>query len=316
MHKPQFRQIQRLKRIHIDNKGLKILALLLAIILFIVSRQPISDVRLTGIPIEFRGLGNGMEVLVDAQQMVNVRLRGPQDIVRSLTPNQIAVIANLSGKEPGERNIQFRPDDVSRPDGIHVLQIEPASIKFRIEQTVRRLVEVKPDFYGQLPAGFEVYNWSISPRQVEIEGPQSQVRQIQSLKTETINLADKKSDFRATVDVEALQHNIRVKTPGPISVGIEVGEVRIRRTLPDVPVQWQDIQPGYRVLTRTVAVKLYGPESAVQSISPDQISAVINTGKLTERSVSIKPELSLQGIAGNRIRIESFTPAEIKLRKN
>ncbi len=316
MLKSKFRIIQRLRRIHIENKGLKVLALLLAFILYFVSRQPISDVRLTGIPIEFRGLNQGMEVMVDTQQTVNVRLRGPRDIVRGLTPNQIAVIADLSDKEPGERNIQFRPDDVSRPNDIEVLQIDPASITFRIDKKIRRLVEVRPNFSDQLPEGFEVYSSSITPSQVEVEGPQSQVKSITSLKTETINLSDKKSDFKSYVDVEALQHAIRVKTPGPISVRIEIGEIRTRRTLRGVPVHWEDAQPGYRLLTQTLNVELYGPTSSLETIEQKQITAVIRTGKLTEKTASVKPEISLPDNVDKHVRIESHAPSEIKLKKH
>src|SRR4029450_2992989 len=75
-----------------ENLGLKLLALGLATLLFAVSRQPLSDVRLERVPLEFRGIAPGLEITGEVGHTVNVRLRGPRDVVRGLMPNQIAVI--------------------------------------------------------------------------------------------------------------------------------------------------------------------------------------------------------------------------------
>src|ERR1044072_3823393 len=85
----------RLRHYHIENKGLKLLALLIAFLLFIASRQPMSDVRLVGVPLEFRGIKEGWEISGDVSQTVSVRLHGPQDVIRNLMPNQLAVVATL-----------------------------------------------------------------------------------------------------------------------------------------------------------------------------------------------------------------------------
>src|SRR5438552_16285383 len=106
----------RLRHYHIENKGLKLLALLIAFLLFIASRQPISDVRLVGVPLEFRGIKQGLEISGDVSQTVSVRLRGPQDVMRNIMPNQLAVVANLNNKEPGERMVQRKTADVLRRD--------------------------------------------------------------------------------------------------------------------------------------------------------------------------------------------------------
>ena len=103
----------------------------------------------------------------------SVRLRGPSDIVRGLTPNQVSVVANLNNlknREPGEHRIQLRSEDVSRPDNVQVQQIEPASIWLKLEKTVSRRVNIKPALTGQLAEGMEIYNLAVEPSKAEIEG--------------------------------------------------------------------------------------------------------------------------------------------------
>src|SRR5262249_58589500 len=50
------RFFHRLRHARVENKGLKALSLLLAVLLFIVSRQPIIELLLISLPIEYHGL--------------------------------------------------------------------------------------------------------------------------------------------------------------------------------------------------------------------------------------------------------------------
>jgi len=167
-----------LRHARIENKGLKALSLLLAVLLFIVSRQPVIDLPMAGVPIEYRGLSPGVKIVGDAEQTVSLRLSGPRDIVRSLTPNQLLVIADLSGKEPGERVVQLRVDESFLPDNVKVMQIEPSSIRIKLEPSVTKQARVEAPFTGRIAEGREIYGVELYPREVEIEGPQSIVESI------------------------------------------------------------------------------------------------------------------------------------------
>ena len=93
-----------IRHTRIENISLKLLAVGVATLLFAVSRQPTSDVGLEHVPLEFRGVAQGLEITGEVDQTVSVRLRGPRDVVRGLMPNQIAVVADISGKERATRS--------------------------------------------------------------------------------------------------------------------------------------------------------------------------------------------------------------------
>src|SRR5262245_2225519 len=143
------RLFHRLRHTRIENKGLKALSLGLAILLFFVSRQPITDMRLVGVPIAYRGLSPGVVIGGDTEKTVSVRLSGPRNIVRTLTPNQLLVIADLSNKEPGEKVVQLKVDESFLPDNVQVLQIEPASIRIKLEPMAKKLVKREDTFMGK-----------------------------------------------------------------------------------------------------------------------------------------------------------------------
>ncbi|HMV47898.1 MAG TPA: CdaR family protein [Blastocatellia bacterium] len=305
---------RRVRHIHIEHKGLKLLALALAILLFAVSRQPLSDVKLFNVPLEYRGLGSNLEISGDVEQTVSVRVRGPRDLVRSLTPAQLSVVADLANKEPGERVVQLHSSDVSLPDNnIEVVQIEPASIRLLLEPKLRKRVRVEAQFMGQLADGLEIYRISAEPAEIDIEGPQSQLNKVGRLLTETVNLSGHSEDFQALVDVETPHKSLRVLTPSPIRLTVQIGERRGFHHFSGVPVYWGDQLAGGRLLTSTVDVELFGPNSVLNALQAKDLRAEINGER--DGNDSVRPNIILPPNADKRIEIKNIIPNEVKIKK-
>jgi YbbR domain-containing protein len=311
---PAFKLLHFLRRIHIENKGLKVLALLLAILLFALSRQPVSNVRLSEVPLEVQGPSRGVEISSGIDQKVSVRLRGPQDVIHSLMPNQISVIINLNNKEPGERIVQLRPDNVSKPDNVQVVQIEPASLRFKLEPTAKKIVKVEPQFMGDLAEGMEIYRRHVEPPEIEIEGPQSYVNKVHLVLTETVNLSGRKNSFQTTVDVETPHNSLRVLTPGPIKLVIEIGELRAIRTFNKLPVYWLNQTADFRLVTKTVDVELYGPRSAIEGLQADDLRVEVESDELTAGSQSAQLQVRLPDNRGQQVKVKTI-PSEVTLKR-
>lgn len=310
---------QRLRRIHVEHKGLKLLSLAVAILLFVVSRQPVSDVKLFNVPLEYRGQSSSVEISGDVEQTVSVRVRGPRDIVRNLMPSQLSVIADLSHKEPGERVVQLHADDVTLPDNsIRVIQIEPASIRLLLEQKMKKRVPVKAQFMGQLQDGLEMYQTNILPAEVELEGPQSQLNSVNFVLTETVNLTGHDRDFQSMVDVETPHRSLRVLTPSPIKLFITVGETRQMKRLADIPIHWDGQTLGGRLLTKTIDVELYGPRSLIESLQAMDMHADLETVDWengTGDTGIARPILILPDAVAKRIEVRNVFPKEVKLKR-
>lgn len=303
----------RVRHSQIENKGLLALALVLAVGLFVISRQPISDVKLFNVPLEFRGQRADVEISGEITQTVNVRVRGPRDLVRGLTPTQLSVIADVTDKEAGERVVQLRPGDVSLPDNaIQVIQVEPASLRLVLEPKVSKQVTVEAQYTGQLAEGVEFYFARLEPSTVVIEGAQSHLAKVSRVMTETVNLNGRNSSFNVVVDVETPHPSLRVLTPDPVRLSVEIGERRNFRRFANVAVQWLNPSPGLRLLTKTVTVELFGPKSAVDSIQEKELRAEITTGSDT---TAVQPKIVLPTNADPRIEIRNIIPNEVKFKK-
>ena len=311
------RLFHRLRHTRIENKGLKALSLLLAVLLFVVSRQPVIDMRLDGVPIEYRGLSPNVKIVGAAEQSVSLRLSGPRDIVRGLTANQLLVIADLSGKEPGERSVQLKVDESVLPDNVEVMQIEPPTIRIKLEPNVTKHVKVEAKLGGKVAEGRELYSVEIYPQEIEIEGPQSIVDKMDRVVTETLSLDGRGADFYTSVEVEIPQESLRVKTQGRVDISVKIGEERQSRRFANVPVQWlvqsqsMDKSAAGRLLTKTVELEVFGPKSAVEALSADDLRVEVETANLPPEATSFTPQVRLPA----NIEVRNITPREVKVRK-
>jgi YbbR domain-containing protein len=309
---------QQIRRIPIENKGLKLLSLGLAMLLFAVSRQPITDIHLRGVSIEYRGVAKGVEILAtdDDTETAELLLRGPRDVMRNLTASQLAVIADLTQKDFGERVVPLNIDESSLPDSVQVVGIEPSSIKLKIERTTRKSVSLEPQLTGQPPAGLEVYSVSALPQTVEIEGPQSLVDKTTFLSTESVSLSGRRASFSVPVVAEPPNSSLRIKSTSAVNLKIEIGERRVNRTLANVIVRWPDPPEDGQLLTKTVSVELFGPESVVQSVRAEDVVAEIKTATLpTDPAELATPEIVLPVPLKQQIAIKNILPKGVKVKR-
>ncbi|MCI0660431.1 MAG: hypothetical protein L0220_05095 [Acidobacteria bacterium] len=313
--RPHIRWSSFLRRINIENKGLKVLSLLLAVFLFAVSRQPKLDIRLIDLPLQFSDTLPGVEISGVVDRQVSVQLRGPRDLIRSLTPNQISVVANVSNKEPGDRVVQLRPGDVQCPNGIEVRQIEPASIRLRLEPTMKKSVKIEPHFMGEVASGKEVYLTTVDPPSIEIEGPQSQIEKVNHILTESVNLYGRNSNFFTTVDLETPHTSVRFLRQGPFKLSVEIGEKRRTRKINNVPVQLLSQSSGYRITPKTIEVELYGPASAIEHLAASDLHVELEVNPSMKDLQPIQPKVRLPAGADKSIRVK-IIPPEVMVKRN
>lgn len=219
---PLARSLAWLRKVFLDNWHLKLMSLAVAFALFTVSRQPKHEILLVNVPLEFINIAPGLEISGDFPAAVNVRLRGPRDLVQGLTANQLEVKADLSNKTAGERVIQIKPSNVSKPDKVEVRRIDPQSVELKLELTKRKIVPIEAQFVGTVAEGYEHYATRLDPATVEIEGPESKVEQVDKILTESVRITGHHNSFQLSVDLETGKQGVRMTNMSSIQLTVEI----------------------------------------------------------------------------------------------
>ena len=208
------------------NFGLKVLALLVATGLwFVVAGEHVVE-RSMRVPLEFRNIPDGLEIVGDPPATVDVRLRGSSGILSKLQPGEVVVTLDLQGARLGMRLFHIQTDAVERPYGISVAQVQPPTLSLDLQPTTSKVVPVAPALEGDPAPGYVVRAVRSEPAQVEIVGPTDHVAQVAEATTEPVNIDGASAFVRDTVNVGVARTTVRLRTPQSARVVVEIVPAR------------------------------------------------------------------------------------------
>lgn len=214
--------MESLKNWIFNNWLLKLVSLLLATLVWAaVSNEASSEVGLE-VPLEYRNIPHEMEITGDMTNNVQVRLRGSSQVIKGITARDVATTVDLNQMKTGEKIVPLSPKNVQAPFGAEVIRVNPSSVRFTLEQTLVKSVPVVPTLSGEPAEGFELGEVLISPKSVEIEGPESRVNSLSSLVTVPIHLERLRASIEQPVDLDVPDPQVRLKRPSPVAVKISI----------------------------------------------------------------------------------------------
>lgn len=208
------------------NLPLKFFSLAISIFLWLFITNKGQVEMVIDVPLEFKNIPPGMELLRQNIKTVSLNVRGHERTLKGLRPSDIRVIIDLSKGKKGEYLYYIDKDDVVTQAPIQILRIEPTSVKITIDETISRIVSIKPNILGSPARGYEIKSIEVIPPYIEIEGAKSEVSGILKLKTDPIDITGIDSDFKDKIGVHTGGKNIRVKTPEVI---VKINIVRTKK---------------------------------------------------------------------------------------
>lgn len=295
-----------------EHLGMKSISLLLGFSLwYAVAREQDAEFSLS-IPIELRDLPEGLEVIEESVQQVEVRLRGPAEILRRLTPQDVNIGVDLKDAEPGERLAYLTPREVAAPFGARVMRVTPTSVRIVLDRTVERTVQVIARVVGSPAEGFELHHIDLSPQTIDVVGPASHVSGLEQVTTEPVSVDGLREPYSRMVRVE-LDPLVRVERAMSVALTLEVREEHERRELSGVTVRGIPEDRPARFTPGTVKVRLEGPKSLVERLRAEDVLAQVRLQDLAPGRHSLAPTVVLSTPEADAIQILSIEPQEIRV---
>jgi YbbR domain-containing protein len=200
-----------------DNFALKLAAVVLAIVMwaFVVSKGK-SEVSME-VPIFFRDVPPGLQVAGNSKS-VTVTISGHERFLRDLNPGEVHISIDLSGVEKGIHQFRIKRANVKLPAPFTLLNISPTAVNVRMEETLKKTLQVKPTVTGKPLKGFRMDGVEVVPAEVTVEGSMKEVRRLRSLGTDPVDI---------TAASETVVSEVRIQKPGE-SVKADVEKVTVR----------------------------------------------------------------------------------------
>lgn len=208
------------------NLGLKFLSTCIAAMLWLVVAGERVVERVLRAPVEFQNLPNGLELVGNLPDTVEVRLRGSSGALSRMGAGDLSAVLDLRTARPGRRLFHLTPAQVTVPYGIGVVQVGPSTLTMEFETSGVRVVPVEPDIEGRPAPGFEVTSVTSDPKTVEVAGPESALKRLDAAVTEPVTVTDENRSVREVVTIGVQDASLRLVKPQTAVVTVTISPRR------------------------------------------------------------------------------------------
>jgi diadenylate cyclase len=216
-----------LQRYVLHNLPLKLLSLAMALGLWLaVARdQGPSEVAVL-VPIEFHHIPDNLEIASENIPQAQIRVRGPQRLVRRLAPADVHVEIDLAGAKVGERTFDLTAQQIREPRDLEVVQVVPSQFHITLDTRLTRQVEVHPRVTGTFAPGVQVARVVAAPATITISGPRQRVEAASAATTDAVDATGTIDSASFVTHAFVSDPLIQVVHPGPIRVTVMVEKAR------------------------------------------------------------------------------------------
>jgi hypothetical protein len=142
----------------------------------------------TTVRLEFRNLPPQIEIGNSPMDTVTLELRGPAGALSRSGERRPSVVLNMSDVTAGLRTYQIGDGNLSLPPGVHLVHAFPSEVRFDFEPRATREIPVQVRFTGGDGNPYMVASYTVSPEQLEIEGPAGHIARVGNAITDPIIL--------------------------------------------------------------------------------------------------------------------------------
>jgi len=299
---------QRLKRMVMENLGLKLFSLMVSIALFTVVHGSEAGQRALWVPIvaSLPPESSGKILVGELPDRVKITLSGSRSVVNSIN----AVDAVQIDLTAAPRFYSFEPGLFDLPAGIDV-QASPATITLDWEPRVERKLPVRVQLSGSpAPALVLVGKPVVTPQRLLVKGPQTNVESLSELPTEAVQLPGLTAGtHRLRIPLLALPRQVSVEGSSEVSVELTLEPRSEQRRLRRLPVTALGVADPATIRPPHVDVIVAAPERILEELDPEHVVPVVDLpADAGDGPVSLP--VTLRGIDDN-VRIIRIEPSEV-----
>ncbi|HEY5956695.1 MAG TPA: YbbR-like domain-containing protein [Polyangiaceae bacterium] len=263
-----------LRAAFIENLGLKVFSLALALSLFAVLRgQQERQQRTIPVAVILRLPPESAEreLMTPIPANVHATLRGSTRSIDQLIQSGVPPIeVDLRG---GNRDVLvFDPNMLSLPRDVDVTIIDPPSIRLEWQSIVTRRIPLQASITGKPTDGYVVKGeLEVDPQQVTVRGPASLVEVMQFVRLAAFDVSGlTEGVHRRRVAMDSPPSRVSLLGPTSANVSVTIARRVSEIKFANRPIELLGVTGGFAV-PRTVDVTIVGPPEVVRALRPEQV---------------------------------------------
>lgn len=191
-----------------DNLGLKLTALLLALVVYLNVYTDRPATMLVSFPVEFTALPDSLTLSGPAPSVVQAELRGTRKQLIGLRVKEPRLKISLAGAAQGRFSRALAPSDLPLPAG-GVLAVEnlvgPRMIEVDVDAKAQRALPVRARVEGTAGSGYAFAGATlVDPAIVTVTGPKHALAGLDTVWLVPVRIDGKRDTVRADVAADSL----------------------------------------------------------------------------------------------------------------
>lgn len=277
------------------------------------------------IPIEVIGQDTGLIITSEIPKQINLSLRAPGSVWEKLLTesNEIRAILDLSGLSNGVHTLEIQ---IQIPIGpVRIISTTPQTVSVTLETLATRSFPVELNILGEPAIGYQAGQLTISPKDIVVSGPQSQVDRIKQVQA-SVSIAGTRESIDQPVALQPLDENGQVVSnvglnPSEVSASLPVSQQGGYRDLAVKVLVNGQVASGYRLANISVfppVVTIYSGDPALVNSLPGVLETQpldlenANDEISTRLSINLPDGVSLVGEQTVLVRV-NVTPIQSSL---
>jgi len=295
------------------NAGTKLIALSLALVVYVHVYTEQEDERRFHVPLIVSGLGPNLVLAGEPPREVTITARGKRKQLFKMDWNKPHLEMDLAGARPGDVQRMLSPADVSLDPGIEaeVKSVDaPRLVTVEVDTVIAKAVRVTVPLIGDLPRNLLwAHPVRPEPARVEIRGPSRLLAAVDEVSTAPLDLGSVREagDFRLALRIDASfpAEPVAVEAVVAVVAGVErsFGPVPVSCPMP-LGVPEPLVEPD------SVMVLLTGPEDLLDRFSGAGLKAWVEGPGSGPDPVRRRPQVRL---STEKIRVTGTVPPEVRV---
>lgn len=256
---------------------LKLFAGLIAIFLWIMAASGYKENIRMPVALKFEGLRPNLLILEQSVEKIDVTIRGTSRVISLLTADQISASYSLADvSSPKELTVRIFPEQIKVPAGTLVTSVMPSSIRLKVGRKATVRVPIDLDIKGTPAPDFTIVSKTSEPKSVLLEGPESVLSHVDSLRTEAINVSGVTEPFAGRAYLIPIHPLVNFVDTKSVLVRIDVQERTTIRKFLSVPIQQVPPERPVSIVPPRINVDLRGPVSALANVQEEQLVGIVD----------------------------------------
>lgn len=276
------------------NFLLIISSVIIAVFLFaFVHSQGNSIQRVLVVPVEIQNLPREKIILLPSVRQAQVTIQGPSFLIAEVASAARVLKVKLPTDVGNRHEVTFSKEDLGLPPAVEVVRIEPSSMQLTLDNRISKQVPIVVPRIGKINENFKLLEFKITPQVAEINGAETEVKQIASIQTFPLDLRELKGEQTIELPLRDSWEYSKTGT-NSVEVFVKLIPISVEQTYGDLPIEVRTQNSRKVTLTpEKVAVRISGLRNAIKDLKEGSIVPFVKLDSFDTTKNQIQVEVQL-----------------------